>query len=245
MVVPSDELVKTFTADREKARRALSPSQAADQIVELLDAGMTIKELAKLLHLSENGAVFRHLRYSGKIDGAIRDAYLSLFWRPSDELRHSRNQLSLSTFGEVACAIKPEETDLNINRAFALAARYNLSSKLAREINFTMKASGINSVFEAIDKIEKTRGIYSSFKRLIHYQAFLANANDIEMSEDQANKIKSKIESRIGPIVEDVTQIGKVIQINLLPNKVSDEALSRFITAEEVQKITSTILGDA
>ena len=239
MSLISPSLYKTFSSDRNLAKRTLTPSEAATELAKLIGEGHKVSGLARKLNVSTR--VIGDLVQIAKIEQPIRDKYLSKLWKPLTGAKKLKNEMSFSAMGEFAKMIIDGDEIVNINDGLALASRYSFSRTDMRDALHIRKVRNIESLSETIQQVEDEKGTYGDKPKVNSVHTFIAICGKASLSENQLNEISSRVESLVGKIVDRVVQIKSLVHVTLIANKVSDKTLETLMTADDVQDIVTTV----
>lgn len=232
-------LFSTFGSDRNSAKRTLTPSEAATELAILIGQGYKVSEIAKQLNVSTR--VIGDLIQIAKIEQPIRDQYLSKLWKPLTGSKKLKNEMSFSAMGEFAKMINDNDETKSISEGLALASRYSFSKTDMRDACHIRKVRDIESLSETIQQVEDEKGTYGDKPKVNSVQTFIAICGKAPLSENQLIKIKTRVESLVGKIVDRVVQIKSLIHVTLIANKVSEKTLETLMTADDVQDIVTAV----
>lgn len=244
MVIPPT-LHQTFSIDKSQRIRTLTPVEAAREIKRLLSEGaITLPHLAKALSLKST-RVLNDLLQLSKLPRHLQERYISPSWGVDRFNRTTRNQLSFSAYSEFMRAVRSTDTNQEIEIALNAVTRLNFSKYDLRDVAFYRRIDATRNLQEAIEKVEFEKGAFAVKKRLIESQMIIVDVTGITLSQRQKDTVSSRIEKTIGPIIDHISQKGRLLSITLAPNKITQAKLNEMLSADEVQALVDSIVKES
>ena len=240
MITPSQELMNVFGAERRahQKKRSLTPAEAAYELTQMSKSGIKTKAIMDALGI--NSRVIRDLIEIGKLPPACTEQYLSGLWGESQVETKRKNKLSFTALGEFASFAKyfPEG---EILEALQKVARFSFTKQDMFEAAQYHRRAKPKKLIEIIDKVIEERNFYKDGTEDFVQHAFIAQASGHIFSQVDLQKVKDRVEGKIGKIVDVAFQKGSFINIELIPDKIREKTLLDLMDADDFQAIVDSI----